>query len=93
MNYYNDEFEEEDRRWTAEQSLMRHLRPMGSEEEGYGREHDPASRHYGENGWWNFDELTTFDDWTACVGVWLLACMSAMVILGGAAVIWMLVTQ
>ncbi|KAH7389457.1 hypothetical protein DE146DRAFT_791481 [Phaeosphaeria sp. MPI-PUGE-AT-0046c] len=86
MNYYDDECEEEDGHWTAYQSLLRHLKPAadeGSEDYAYG----PSSRYLSRHGWWKFDEITSLDDWTACVGIWVLACLVAIVTAGAAAVV------
>jgi hypothetical protein len=33
------------------------------------------------------------DDWTECVGIWLLFCLVVFAVSGAAAVIWILATQ
>lgn len=97
INYYNDDDLERGHRRSrseAELSLLRHLRPLGSE---YGSEDihyiSPRSGYLRRQGWWECEEIRTVDDWTACIGIWSLAILTGIVIVGGVTVIWISVTQ
>lgn len=93
-NYDDDDFEEEDRRWDAARSLLRHLHPAADGEEG-SEDHDSSysSSYLHRHEWWGFGDINTLDDLTACIGIWLLAFLVAIVIVGAAAAVWILVTQ
>jgi hypothetical protein len=99
---YHDDFEERERRWRASLPQLRHVPPPEDDDrvarygditssiESEGRIRDADFRAAIERRRARDIDL---DKWSACIGVWLLTALMVMLVTGGAAVIWMLVTR
>tara|TARA_R110002003_G_scaffold46_21_gene3875 strand:- start:14823 stop:15281 length:459 start_codon:yes stop_codon:yes gene_type:complete len=99
---YHDDFEERERRWRASLPQLRHVPPPEDDDrvarygdvtssiESEGRRRDAEFRAAIER---RRARDINLDEWSACIGVWLLTALLAMLVTGAAAVIWMLVTR
>jgi hypothetical protein len=92
LQYSDDDFGEQERRWRESRPLIRHVPPPLDQQSDH-TESDAIQtlralerRRRTSSG----DDIN-LDDWVEWIGVWLLACMVVLAVTGAAAMIWILV--
>jgi hypothetical protein len=99
---YHDDFEERERRWRASLPQLRH-EPPPEDDDRVARYGDVTSSIESEGSIRDAEFRAAIerrrardidlDEWSACIGVWLLTAFMVMLVTGAAAVIWILVTR
>jgi hypothetical protein len=95
LHYFDDEFEEQERRWRESRPLLRHV-PPPLDEEGEQAEQDDSvqnlriSRYNRRSG--NREDIN-LNDWVGWISIWLLTCLAVVVVGTAGVLIWILVTQ
>jgi hypothetical protein len=100
---YHDDFEERERRWRASLPQLRHVQPAPEDDERVTRYGEALGSDESEGRRRDADFRAAIerrrardidlDEWSACIGAWLLTASMVMLVTGAAAVIWMLVTR